>query len=189
MCLSWLTLRVESRGTFLLITLKGVGKSDRFVNFLSLSFDWTFRHFTWVSWLTLYTCFVLAVNCLVVLFVCCLFSWFVELFCLLFFVFLCQLIAYVSERGIYLTVIFKMPNEDKEERKPLLQNEGRPSYNAGDYISGNDFMKLVLLVTNESYNMIGWMSYGCPSGMILWYSWLKYVVLFTYIQNPSEIYS
>lgn len=48
-----------------------------------------------------------------------------------------------------------MPNEDKEERKPLLQNEGRPSYNAGDYISGNDFMKLVLLVTNESYNMIG----------------------------------
>lgn len=82
-----------------------------------------------------------------------------------------------------------MPNEDKEERKPLLQNEGRPSYNAGDYISGNDFMKLVLLVTNESYNMIGWLSYGCPSGMIgLWYrpSWLKYVVLFTYIQTLQK---
>lgn len=43
-----------------------------------------------------------------------------------------------------------MPNEDKEERKPLLQNESRPSYNAGDYISGNTFTKLVLLVINES---------------------------------------
>lgn len=60
-----------------------------------------------------------------------------------------------------------MPNEDKEERKPLLQNESRPSYNAGDYISGNTFTKLVLLVTNESYNLIGRLSYGCPSRMVL----------------------
>lgn len=33
-------------------------------------------------------------------------------------------------------IVFKMPNEEKEERKPLLQSENNTNYNAGGYIQG-----------------------------------------------------